>query len=129
MRRIGVLLVVLGLFAGACGKEEAGAAKPAVGAKVIGVSLLTKTNVFFTDIEEGMRAETDKRGWRLVVQSAEKSATVQQRQIEDFVTQKVDAIVVTPCDSDMADLPGRGVILNPHEAASCCTAGGYFRIW
>src|SRR6185436_17141758 len=41
-----------------------------------------------------------KHGIRVIVQSAEFDPATQARQIEDFVTQKVDAIVLSPCDSD-----------------------------
>lgn len=92
-------LPALGLLAlAACGSKGAG--KGAGSSKVIGVTLLSVTQDFYKDLEAGLRDEAQKRGYRLIVQSAEFDPTAQTRQLEDFVTQKVDAIVVCPCDSD-----------------------------
>lgn len=79
----------------ACGSKEG---KP--GGKVIGVTLLTQSHEFFKELEAGLREEAEKRGYRLIVQSAEFLPTTQARQLEDFVTQRVSAVVVCPCDSD-----------------------------
>lgn len=97
MRRLGAVLVsfVLALAAG-CGKPEPAAPG---GGKVVGVSLRTRSHDFYKDLEAGLVEEASKRGLKLVIQSAEADATVQARQLEDFVTRKVDAIVVIPCES------------------------------
>ena len=87
-------LILLGLLS-ACGGET-----PNGATKTIGVSLLDQTNDFFKDLEAGLRAEAAKHGYHLIVQSAEADPAVQARHIEDFVTQQVDAIVLTPCNSD-----------------------------
>jgi ribose transport system substrate-binding protein len=89
--RIGLLLLLL-LFG--CGGEKAS------GGKTIGVTLLTQTHDFFKDLEEGLREEAQKHGFDLIIQAAEFDPTIQARQLEDFVTQNVDAIIVCPCDSD-----------------------------
>lgn len=81
--------------------ESAPAAGSSSGAaKTIGVTLLTLSHDFFKDLEGGMRAAADEFGYRLVIQAAEFDPAVQTRQLEDFVTRRVDAIVVCPCDSD-----------------------------
>jgi ribose transport system substrate-binding protein len=96
-RRIGSALLVLcaAVLDGCGGKDDATAGGP-----VIGVTLMTQTNDFFKDMEDGMREEAKKRGVRLVVQSAQNDPAAQARQLEDFVAQKVDAVVVVPCNSD-----------------------------
>jgi ribose transport system substrate-binding protein len=65
----------------------------------VGVSLLTRSHQFYKDLELGMRAEARKYGARLLVQSAEFRAPDQLRQVQTFVTQRVDALVVCPVDS------------------------------
>ena len=105
-RRPWTLLAGLALLVGAgCGAKDPAPATPggasgAATAKVIGVTLLSQSQDFYKDIEAGMREEAAKHGYRLIVQSAEFDPTTQTRQLEDFVTKRVDAIVVCPCDSD-----------------------------
>jgi ribose transport system substrate-binding protein len=85
----------------ACGrKDEPAGTKQGAGAKVVGVALRTRSHEFYKDLEAGLVEGAAKAGLRLVVQSAEADSTVQARQLEDFVTQKVDAIVLVPCESD-----------------------------
>jgi len=82
----------------ACGKpaSESGAgARP-----VVGVTLLTNTHAFFKALEAGLREEAAVKGIDLVVVACEMDAAKQASQIEDFVAQKVSAILAAPCDSD-----------------------------
>jgi ribose transport system substrate-binding protein len=65
----------------------------------VGVSLLTRSHQFYKDLEAGMGAEARKYGVRLMVQSAEFRQPDQFRQVQTFVTQRVDALVVCPVDS------------------------------
>ena len=76
-----------------CGKKEDRAAK------VVGVTLLTRAHVFYKDLEEGLRNEATKNNYELIVTAAEFDLGKQSSQIEDFITRKVDAIVVCPADS------------------------------
>ena len=46
-----------------------------------------------------MRAEAAKYGYRLVVVDANRDNAVQQSQVEDFISNRDDAIVLTPYDS------------------------------
>ena len=93
MRAIGLLLIFLCVVS--CGGNE-----DPPGTKVIGVSLLTTTHDFFKDLEAGLREEAAKRGYRVIVMGADSNPTKQANQLEDFVVQNVDAIVVCPCNSD-----------------------------
>lgn len=67
--------------------------------KTIGVTLLTRAHVFYKDLEEGLRTEAAKDSFQLIVTAGEFDLGKQTSQIEDFITQKVDAIVVCPADS------------------------------
>lgn len=101
MRHIGTILALTCLIATGCGKADDAVKSPGGAAeKVVGVSLRTRSHDFYKDLEEGLVAEAAKHHLRLVVQSAEADPAAQARQLEDFVTQKVDAIVLIPCDSD-----------------------------
>ncbi len=50
-------------------------------------------------MEAGMRSEAQKYGYSLVVVDANRDNAKQQSQVEDFISKKVDAIVLTPYDS------------------------------
>jgi ribose transport system substrate-binding protein len=90
-----VLAVVLSLLcAVACARE------PASSRPVVGVSLLTQTHAFFKDLEDGLRQEAQARGLELVIVACETDPAKQASQIEDFVAQRVAAILLAPCDSD-----------------------------
>ena len=67
--------------------------------KTIGVSIQNREAQFYQDMESGMKAEAAKYGYALVVVDASRDNTKQQSQVEDFISQKVAAIVLTPYDS------------------------------
>ena len=67
--------------------------------KTIGVTLLTKQHIFYQDLEKGLLAEAGKTGYQVTVLAAEFDPAKQANQVEDFIAKKVDAIVISPCDS------------------------------
>ncbi|HEX6737976.1 MAG TPA: substrate-binding domain-containing protein [Vicinamibacteria bacterium] len=99
------LVLVTAMAVGCSGgpKEAPGASPGAAagpGKRVIGVTLLTQTHDFFKDLEGGLREEAKARGFDLVITACEMDPAKQASQIEDFVAQKVSAILAAPCDSD-----------------------------
>jgi ribose transport system substrate-binding protein len=105
-RRSGILVLlaslVLGLLPGCGTKEEAG--KPAADRQptatiTIGVSLLTRTHPFYQDLEAGLQKAADAAGFKLLITAGEFDVAKQKDQLQDFIVQKVNAIVVSPCDS------------------------------
>ena len=88
------LLVVLS----SCGKKS----DRTEGGKTyrVGVTLLTKSHPFYQELEAAMRETASKHNVKLNVQSAEFDMKDQQAQIENFITQRMDALVVCPVDSD-----------------------------
>lgn len=69
------------------------------GQKVIGVSLLTRQNEFYHQLESGMQIEAGKRGYQLMATAGEYNPSMQAGQLNDFIANKVDAILVAACDS------------------------------
>lgn len=67
--------------------------------KTIGVSVLTLENPFFKIMGDAMKAEGEKNGFDVIVTAGEKDAAKQKDQVNDFITKKVSAIVLCPCDS------------------------------
>jgi ribose transport system substrate-binding protein len=67
--------------------------------KHIGVTIQNREAQFYQDMEAGMRAEAAKYGYVLSVVDANRDNALQQSQVEDFISQRDDAIVITPYDS------------------------------
>ncbi|NJM54103.1 MAG: substrate-binding domain-containing protein [Blastocatellia bacterium] len=65
----------------------------------MGVTLLTREHQFYKDLEAGLRTEAEKNGFEVLVQSGDMDLAKQQSQIENFIVQKVAAIIVCPADS------------------------------
>jgi ribose transport system substrate-binding protein len=74
-------------------------AGPAGAHKTVGVSIQNREAQFYQDMESGLRAEAAKYGYALTVVDASRDNAKQQSQVEDFISKKVDAIVLTPYDS------------------------------
>jgi ribose transport system substrate-binding protein len=68
--------------------------------RVVGMALLTQTHDFYKDLEQAAREEARARNMELSIVACEMDPARQAAQLEDFVTQRVAAIVVAPCDSD-----------------------------
>ena len=65
---------------------------------VIGVSLLNVSYEFIVNIKEAMEIRAQELGVRLIINDAERSAEKQIQQIESFIAQRVDAIILNPCE-------------------------------
>lgn len=104
LARVAATLAALASFA-ACShgtSQSAGSPAPASGAaghKTIGVSIQNREAQFYQDMESGMRSQAAKYGYALVVVDASRDNARQQSQVEDFISKRVDAIVLTPYDS------------------------------
>jgi ribose transport system substrate-binding protein len=129
----------------ACALVVASAASPvaAAGGKTIGVSIQNREAQFYQDMEAGMKAEAKKFGYTVNVVDASRDNSKQQSQVEDFISQKVAAIVLTPYDSqaigsaiveankagipvftaDIANSSKRGVVVS-HIASDNVQGGG-----
>ncbi|HEY0615820.1 MAG TPA: substrate-binding domain-containing protein [Candidatus Elarobacter sp.] len=75
------------------------AAQTTGGGKTIGVSIQNREAQFYQDMERGMKDEAAKYGYTVTVVDASRDNAKQQSQVEDFISQKVAAIVLTPYDS------------------------------
>lgn len=79
-----------------------GAAAPAASgaaSKTIGFSVQNREAQFYQDMEAGMKSEAAKFGYTVTVVDAARDNAKQQSQVEDFISQKVSAVVLTPYDS------------------------------
>jgi ribose transport system substrate-binding protein len=94
-----ILLVGLVLPAACTRRDGAPGTKGPAGKKAVGLSVLTMTNPFFKEIADNFSAELAKHGYEAVVVSGEFDPARQHDQVKDFLTQKVTAIVLCPCNS------------------------------
>lgn len=119
-----VLFFVSTLLISCSGKTESTDSAPRT--KTVGVSLLTQQHDFYKDLEAAMKKTAEAKGIRLVIHSAEFDPARQASQLEDFISQKVDAIVVSPCDSSgIATAIGKANKANiPVFTADIAAAGG-----
>src|SRR5690348_13522441 len=95
-------LLGLALAGAACSQSQQQSGGPngaAGGGKTIGVSIQDLQAQFYEDLKAGMQAEAVKDGYTVVFVDANRDAARQQSQVEDFISKKVDAIVLTPADS------------------------------
>jgi inositol transport system substrate-binding protein len=65
---------------------------------VIGVSLLNVSNEFIVLLNRAMDAKAKQMGVELIVNDAQRSAERQVQQVESFIAQRVDAIILNPCE-------------------------------
>jgi len=93
------LACALALLAAGCAKPSDQSTSSGAGGKTIGVSIQNREAQFYQDMEAGMKAEAAKYGYTVDVVDAARDNVKQQSQVEDFISQKVDAIVLTPYDS------------------------------
>src|SRR5690349_11915528 len=89
-RTLGVL--TLALFLVSCGKKKHD--RPQVG-----VTLLTEAHVFYQNLKQGLQQGADSLGVDLHVVAGEWDLARQTSQVQNFVTQGMDAIVVAPVNS------------------------------
>ena len=90
---------MIGCTSEAAKQDSAGGTDKKQTNQVIAVSVLTLANPFFKEIADTMKAEGAKHGFEVVSYGAENDPAIQHKQVQDFIARKVDAIVLTPCNS------------------------------
>jgi len=66
----------------------------------VGYTVQSMENAYFVSIVEGMKAAAKEKGIDLVVADAAADASKHISQIEDFISQGVDAIIISPVDQE-----------------------------
>jgi len=65
---------------------------------IIGCTMLSMQNEFVVNVSDEMEAKAKQLGVELITVDAERSALKQVEQVESFIAQGVDAIVMNPCE-------------------------------
>jgi inositol transport system substrate-binding protein len=68
------------------------------GKLVIGVSMLSMQNEFIVNVADEMQKKANEMNVKLIIVDAERSALKQMEQVESFIAQGVDAIILNPCE-------------------------------
>lgn len=99
MKRILIGSVLCAFLLAGCG-QSSNDDKKADGEKkiTIGVTMLSMQNEFIVKVSDEIEKKAQEMGVELVVVDAERSALKQVEQVESFIAQKVDAIVMNPCE-------------------------------
>ncbi|MEO6000144.1 MAG: sugar ABC transporter substrate-binding protein [Chitinophagaceae bacterium] len=87
-------IVVLSLWA--C--HSGGKKEDAKSGIVIGVSMLSLQSEFIVNVKDAMVARAKELHVELNITDAQRTAEKQVQQIETFISQKVDAIILNPCE-------------------------------
>jgi ribose transport system substrate-binding protein len=103
MKKLFFPLVLMSLlFAAGCQQSATNPASntgSGTGTKRIGVTLLTREDDFYRELEAGLQEAAKANNFQLLIQSGDKDLSRQQSQIDNFIVQKVDAIIVCPTDT------------------------------
>lgn len=92
--KIVAVLLSLGLMQSACGPSTPD------DRKVIGVSMLSLQSEFIVNVKDAMEEAATEEHVRLIVNDAQREAVRQVQQIESFISQGVDAIILNPCEME-----------------------------
>lgn len=98
------ILLILAMTVAVLGCSPEGSNAPSGGTperanKIVGASLLTQSHQFYRDLVGAMEETAAENGITLRIQYAEFNGPKQVNQLETFVQQGVDAVIVAPKDS------------------------------
>lgn len=94
-KRIFTLILGLGIMLHGCGQSGGSDER-----KVIGVSMLSLQSEFVVNVKDAMENAAKGKDVRLIINDAQRAAERQVQQIESFVSQGVDAIILNPCEME-----------------------------
>ena len=78
--------------------EPAAEPEADAGPKRIGITLFTRAHQFYQTMEATWKEHAEEYGYELLIQNAEVDVAAQTSQIEDFIQQDVDAMIVCAVD-------------------------------
>jgi ribose transport system substrate-binding protein len=138
MKKLLSLLLILTIMTlSACNQSSSSESKKEI---TIGVSLLTQSHPFQVAIKEAIEKEAKNQKVNVDVSIADQDLNRQISSVEDFINKGVDAIIVTPVDSDgikgavmkakdanipvvTVDIKANGVEVDSHIATDNFTGG------
>lgn len=90
----------------------------------VGATMLSMQNEFIVNISDEMQKKADELGIELILVDAEHSPLKQIEQVESFISQKIDVIIMNPCEVEASSpavtkaLAAKIPIINVNSATS-----------
>jgi inositol transport system substrate-binding protein len=99
-RIIFTLATAIAVMFSGCGREAAPSDQPTTGEKKLtaGVSLMNLSSEFIVMLNQALDAKAKALDVKLIVNDAQRSPERQVQQVESFIAQRVDAIILNPCE-------------------------------
>lgn len=94
-----LLLFIVAIFPG-CKEKKADSNDNPDSKLVIGVSMLSLSNEYVVILHNELRKAAKSKNIELIITDAQRSADRQVQQVESFISQGVDAIILNPCEFD-----------------------------
>lgn len=122
--QVGSLLFMMALILGCNQSSSEQGQKGDQKQLVVGASMLSMQNEFIVNVADEMEKKAKESGVELIVVDAERSPLKQVEQIESFIAQKVDAIILNPCEVEASSpavakaLAAKIPIINVNSATS-----------
>src|ERR671921_387353 len=91
-----ILAILATVFAAGCQRGGGGGGDG--GGPRVGLSISTLNNPFFVSMRSGAQQAAKDEGVQVLVADAQNDSATQQDDVQNFVTQQVDAILVNPVD-------------------------------
>ncbi|MCE7066276.1 sugar ABC transporter substrate-binding protein [Dyadobacter sp. CY326] len=95
-----ILLAALSFAIAGCNQSQKSESDASDSGKklVVGATMLSMQNEFIVNVSDEMEAKSKELGVELITVDAERSALKQVEQVESFIAQGVDAIIMNPCE-------------------------------
>ncbi|RCR68243.1 sugar ABC transporter substrate-binding protein [Larkinella punicea] len=100
MRRIYFISLFIPVLFSGCNQSSSGEKTGETGDKklTVGVTMLSMQNEFIVNVSDEIEKKAQESGVELITVDAERSALKQIEQVESFIAQKVDVIIMNPCE-------------------------------
>ncbi len=98
MHKTGTVILVVAFAGMAWAGCNRGVSKNGEKEFVIGASMLSLQSEFVVNVKDAMEERAKEKNVELIVNDAQRTADKQVQQIETFISQKVDAIILNPCE-------------------------------
>lgn len=100
LRVLFTLTTAIALLFSGCGREATRSKEsmPAEKKIIVGVSLLNLSSEFIVMLNKSLEAKAKELDVELIVNDAQRSPERQVQQVENFIAQQADAIILNPCE-------------------------------
>lgn len=97
---------------------------------VVGASMLSLQSEFVVNVKDAMVEEAKNQKIKLIVNDAQRTADRQVQQIESFISQKVNAIILNPCEVEASSpavekAKAAGIVIINVNSETAATPDGF----